>query len=308
MNAAVNRGIMTGFSHGLLTSASVLANGPGFGEAVAHWKGLEQARVTGRLRSAETRRALGDRGDSPFDLGVHLNLSQGAPLTPAFPAACLDDAGCFAGIGRLLRVLTLNPAGVGAAIGRELAAQIARVVDAGLHPTHLNGHHYVELIPALRELIGALARRFHIPVVRVARERHVWLALRDHPAPVTNLCLAIVKSGLARRLHRRVPPPLAFADVFCGTAHAGRVSAGLLRRSVGGLRPGSTLEVGLHPGEAAGPTPSRARTDGWGDPLAALRPSELALAQSPQLVDLLADARVQLGRLAWLPARTGAAS
>jgi predicted glycoside hydrolase/deacetylase ChbG (UPF0249 family) len=289
MNGPVNAGIIAGFSQGVLTSTAILANGPGFDDAVGGWMRLEQARVAGRLGSDHFRRRLGDDGEWPFDLGVHLNLTQGTPLTPGFPQECLDSHGRFAGIGRILRTLTLAPGRLRPAVEQELDAQIARVVDAGLRPTHLNGHHYVELIPALAEPIRALAVRFQIPAARVARERHVWT------------CLTLVTSGLASRLRQQLQHDLSLADAFIGTAHAGRISLDLLRRGVRDLRPGSTLEVGLHPGDAPRAANARDLADGWRDAIANLRPSDLALVQSPQLVELLAGARVQLGRIAWLP-------
>jgi predicted glycoside hydrolase/deacetylase ChbG (UPF0249 family) len=305
MNAAVNEGIMSGFVHGLLTSTSIMANAPEFVDGVTRWTSLNQEFMAGRLVSADRRRALGDHGDSAFDIGVHLNLTQGMPLTSGFPAECRDALGRFAGIGLMLRRLTLSSASLRSAVRQELEAQIARVVDAGLRPTHLNGHHYVELIPALAEPIQALAARFQIPAVRMARETNVWLALRNHPAPATNLCLTLVKSGLAARLRQNIRDHLAVADAFCGTAHAGRVTLDVLRESIRALRPGCTLEVGLHPGQAAQPTADREAAKGWHDSIADLRPVELAMLQSSELFDLLVSKNLQLGRIAWLthPAR-----
>ena len=298
MNTAITDGIVTGFTHGLLTSASILANAPGFADAVRRWKWLEQERAAGRLSSAGGRGALGDNGEYPFDLGVHLNLTEGRPLTPGFPAEFLDATGRFPGIASALRRLTLHAGRLRVPVLQELSAQVERVMDAGLRPAHLNGHHYVELIPQLAEPIMALALRFQIPAVRAARERHLWLALRNHPAPATNTCLAFVKAGLAHRLRRRLCNHLVSADAFCGTAHAGRMSLDLLQRSIRRMRPGSTLEVGLHPGHAPDTTGGRPIAGHWRDPLEDLRPAELTMVRSSQLVDLFASAGVRLGRIA----------
>lgn len=298
MNTSVTEGIVTGFTHGLLTSASILANAPGFAEAVHRWKWLDQERAAGRLASADNRRLLGDDAACPFDLGVHLNLTEGTPLTSGFPTECLDATGRFTGIGSMLRRLTMNAARLRTPVLQELSAQVERVIDAGLRPTHLNGHHYVELIPALAEPIKALAARFQIRAFRAAHEQHVWLALRSHPSPATNTCLALVKVGFARRLRRRFRNQLAFADAFCGTAHAGRMSLDVLQRSIRRLTPGATLEVALHPGHAPATPASRPITDHWQDPLEELRPSDLTMVRSSQLFDLLASADVRLGRIA----------
>ena len=44
------------------------------------------------------------------------------------------------------------------------------VCDHGLRPTHLNGHQYIEMLPATAEIMPELMERFGIQVVRVAWE------------------------------------------------------------------------------------------------------------------------------------------
>lgn len=298
MNEAVTAGIIDGFDRGLLTSASILANGPGFTDAVARWKRLNEDRAAGRLSSRDGRLALGDGGERLFDVGVHLNLTQGMPLTPGFPAQGLDDGGRFAGIAAVVGGITLDTSRWLPGIIAELSAQIERVVAAGLRPTHLNGHHYIELVPALADPIAKLAERFQIPAVRAAREQDVWLAWRDHPSPVLNTTLALVKRGLADRLRQTAAHDCAYADAVCGTAHAGRMSLDVLRRSIAGLQPGATLEIILHPGHAPATLAPAQVEEGWRDSIAELRPAELAMLTSAQLFDMLAAAGVSLGRIA----------
>ena len=90
MNRAISEGILRGFREGLLTSTSLLANAPDAGRALQQWKGLLAEHAAGRLPSAAARRRLDDP-DRPFDLGVHLNLTQGRPLSGSrYPAELLD--------------------------------------------------------------------------------------------------------------------------------------------------------------------------------------------------------------------------
>src|SRR5947209_19016921 len=71
--AGVNRGIAEAHRRGIVTSASLLANGSSFDEAVA---------------LAQTTPALG--------VGVHLNLSDGTPIAkPEIVATMLSAAGVF---------------------------------------------------------------------------------------------------------------------------------------------------------------------------------------------------------------------
>src|SRR5262245_65189623 len=80
MNEHVNAGILRGFTHGLLTSTSILANAPGCAAALAAWNGLEGRFLNDDLPSRDLRRKLAD-SPARFDLGIHLNLTQGRPLT-----------------------------------------------------------------------------------------------------------------------------------------------------------------------------------------------------------------------------------
>ena len=123
MNRAVSDGILHGFRHGLLTSTSLLANAPDAARALSHWKELLADQAAGRLPSAEVRRRLGDP-DCPFDLGVHLNLTQGRPLGgDRYPAELLDPQGRFPGV--FLAVCT------SAAVGRQVPRGDSRPSGGG---------------------------------------------------------------------------------------------------------------------------------------------------------------------------------
>ena len=299
MNRSVTDGILAGFASGLLTSTSVLANAPAFEYAISQWRWLEDERASGRLASLANRRRLHDDDEAPFDLGVHLNLTQGKPLTGEFPRELLDAAGRFPGIGRIFQRLVFGSGRWRVAIQNELAAQVAKVIDSGLKPTHFNGHQYVELVPGVAELIPKLAERFQIEVVRVAAERRLANAFHGCPRPVLNGGLALVKLGFAQRFRQRARQHrLRHPNDFCGTAHAGHVSLDVLRRFVADVPRGQSLEIGLHPGLSPSEIELNELADGWLDPLENLRPQELALLQSHDAVDLLASAGLRLGRLA----------
>ena len=97
-----DRGIFESFSDGIVTSASLLANGPSFAAVAA------------------TALELG------LPLGVHLNLAEGMPLRGAIPGLT-TAAGAFPGKAGLRCYLA--GAEVDAAfLYRELAAQISNLV------------------------------------------------------------------------------------------------------------------------------------------------------------------------------------
>jgi predicted glycoside hydrolase/deacetylase ChbG (UPF0249 family) len=318
LNAQVTDGIERGFAQGLLTSTSLLANAPDAQRAMAVWKRLDAAREEGKLPSESARRMLGDNLQR-FDLGIHLNLTQGRPLTgDRYPSVLLDRNGRFPDVFTLFYRLRRHWSKVGEAVQEELRRQVEVLVDCGLQPTHLNGHQYVEMLPALSEIVSDLPRRYNIPVIRVAVEpslfksivatavnpqtpdnkRSAYLAgLAVSPLVIAKQgALGLIKRGYAKNLRKRMDRlSIPHCDCFFGTIHAGRIDMRLMKLFLTAGRR-NVVEIGLHPALVA-PSPRRDDPDGWTDPLAAERPKELDMLLSPELNDFLLSKGIQLSRL-----------
>lgn len=310
-NAAVTHGIVRGFDEGLLTSTSLLANAPAATMAVDEWRRLEERRRAGHMRSSGKRLLLGEP-QLPFDLGVHLNLTQGRPLTgPQFPVELLDPAGRFVPPGRLFASLLTVGRRCQPALERELAAQIEWLLDRGLRPTHLNGHQYVEMMPVVSQLVPELARRYAVPHVRAAREPAHWRTSLRPGIRLSNWCLAFVKRRFADRWCRRLDAArIAHPDAFFGASHAGLIDAAVMQRFLhlsaragrGATVPYAAapylVEIALHPGDRPAGTTRDLPSDGWHDPLAMARVAELELLCSADLAEAITSAGLTLGRLA----------
>ncbi|HEY5310970.1 MAG TPA: ChbG/HpnK family deacetylase [Pirellulales bacterium] len=298
MNSAVNSGIVQAFEDGLLTSASILSNAPATLEALSAAGRLADASREGTLLSHARRAQLADPA-LPFDFGVHVNLTQGRPLTRSYPAALLDADGFFPSIAALFVRLLAAPRRWQTPISQELAAQVALVCDHGLRPTHLNGHQYIELLPAVSDPLQNLLHRFAIPVVRVAAERGLWTSTRIAGLGWGQRALAAVKRWYGVRFGRRMRAAgVSFPDGFFGTAHAGcidQVVLGSFLQSAAGCR---VAEIAWHPGRR--PADHPCHIAGWADPLERHRPAELALLTSPLLAETLAAGGFALGRLSTL--------
>lgn len=298
LNPAVNRGILSGFAYGLLTSTSILANAPAFTEALEGWRELLHEQELHRLPSQAIRARLGEPA-LPFDLGVHLNLTQGRPLTGSrFPRQLLDTRGRFPGVVGLLTRLIVTGRRYRTAIRDELAAQIERLLEHGVSPTHLNGHQYVEMLPVVADLIPDLAMQYRITTVRVGWEKNLTRSTIFHGFRPLSWSLAQVKRLFAfnflLKVNRcRIRHPAA----YFGTAHAGRIDLPLLQQFIESSGEGLT-EIGMHPGILCTPDLAGGIADGWSDPLASLRPLELKCVTSPSLADILSNQHVDLSRLA----------
>lgn len=289
INRAVTDGILDAVSRGALTSTSVLANAPDCLRAIAAWKDLAP------------------RGPA-CDFGVHLNLTQGRPLTGRrYPRELLDRHGRFPGIGGLFVRLLAASRAQRRAVHQELAAQIERVAQLGVTITHLNGHQYVELLPPVREAVFDLANNYGIGVVRCALERGMASTLRGFG--IHKRALAEVKRRFAVQFaHRLRRCDLAAPGHFFGTAHAGQIDSAVLQRFLAIARQNvaeaAIVEIGMHPAlPACAPTASEVH-DGWTDPLARHRPGEWKLLTQPDLPQQILDAGFVPGRLANLGSKT----
>lgn len=142
----VNEAIFEAFRRGLITSASVMSNMPAFDEACS------------------TIRALGLQGR----IGVHLNLTQGEPLSepirncPRFVGA---DGSLRRRHGTIWR-LTNDEA---TAVAVELSAQMDAVLAHGISPSHLDSHHHVHTQWPISTLTIRLAHRYGVPALRLTR-------------------------------------------------------------------------------------------------------------------------------------------
>jgi chitin disaccharide deacetylase len=299
MNRAVSEGILRGFREGLLTSTSLLANAPDAAWALDRWKGLEEERAAGQLGSAAARRRLGDP-DCPFDLGVHLNLTQGRPLTGGrYPAELLDREGRFPGVFAVFTRLRRSGGRFRDAMRAELEQQVQFVCDRGLRPTHLNGHQYIEMMPAIATAVLEIVEQFGIRAVRAAWEPSLFRTTVLSGRHIAKWPLACVKRRFGGRFRTLIDARgIAHSDAFFGTAHAGAIDLRLLGLFLAGGRKHRLIEVAVHPGEAAAAISATEEADGWHDPLAAARPGELQMLTSLELIALVESAGWQLARLA----------
>jgi len=230
----VNRGILEAFHHGIVTSTSLLANGAAFAE------GVEAARSTPGL-----------------GVGVHLNLSDGPPVADRETVtSLLNDDGEFAGGPESLLLRRARRGLVLAEVENEWDAQIQKVRDAGIAPTHVDGHKHVHMLPGLFEIALRLAKRHDIGAIRVSLEAS---SLRAALASGSKQNAGVVmKQGvqarglklLARNAREQaLRAGISTADYFCGIAQTGELTREGVEQFVKSL-PDGTTELMCHPGYA----------------------------------------------------------
>ncbi len=200
---AVDRGIFAAWAAGAVGDSTVFANAP------------DLPALLGRAR------AIG------LPVGIHLNLTYGAPLAdPADLPALVGPDGRF--VTRQQWARPLPPA----QIRRELAAQLERVLALGWTPSHLDSHHHVHAYPEVLAEIIALAQAHRLPV-------------RSVDAPTR---AALRAAGL------RTP------DHFTMAFYGERATVATLIAETEAC-PGGVLEIMTHPGEADPTIPGSYRTE-----------------------------------------------
>ena len=229
----VNRGIADAHRNGIVTSTSLLANGPAFEDGV---------------KTASELPRLG--------VGVHLNLSDGTPVAAANEVkSLLNQSGEFSGGPEsILFRLTTNSMDA-KEVETEWNAQIEKVKAAGIRPTHLDGHKHVQMLPGLFGIALRLAKKHGIEAVRVSHEES---RLRAALTGGSETASVVLKQGvqarglklLARDAREMAEHSgLATADYFCGIAQTGVLTKKGLQQLLANL-PDGTTELMCHPGYA----------------------------------------------------------
>lgn len=212
----VNQGIIEAHQRGILTAATLMANGGAFEDAV----GLARAH-------------------SGLDVGCHLVLIGGSSV--AWPDRMLP-----ASAPQLLAAIASRRI----RIYDELAAQVRKIAGAGIKPTHLDTHKHTHLAPPILDAVARIAEEFRIRWVRrpfdlpltAARGAAPWLRR------VTSGGMVVVSARFQRVLARH---GCRTTDHFAGFQITGRFRTAELIALIRALPEGST-ELMCHPGRLGG--------------------------------------------------------
>jgi hypothetical protein len=206
LDQTVNAAIATAMAAGWVTHGSLLANMPCAPEA---WELARQCAAHERI-------------------GLHLNLSQGVPVSQAMRGSstfCRD--GVFLPVENFPRYRFLSTADRDA-VSHELRAQLGVMKRLGIKPSHLDSHNDVHLAPSIARVVADVARDEGFPRVRISRNCGMRL-------------------GVARRVHHRAYNLWLARRGLRGVDYRGFVNDVIWLAERGRLRAGLRIEVLLHP-------------------------------------------------------------
>jgi len=136
LNSSINRAIVESFDKGLINSTTLMANMPGFDEAVEL---AYNYKITDKI-------------------GVHLNLDKAHYLTSEYLNKVLLEKrdNLFFLSGKLKRM-----------IYDEFAAQIEKIKNTGLNITHIDTHHHIHEIWPITKIVFELLKNYNISNMRI---------------------------------------------------------------------------------------------------------------------------------------------
>ena len=134
----VNREIEKAIDLGVVTSSTLMSNAPAFDDGV---------RIAQQPQNVS--------------FGVHLNLIEFCPLTNTDifrKYGILDECGCFIE-GAIFTITSFDPEFKNA-IKEEWSAQIKKVIEAGVIPSHVDSHQHNHTIIDLQDVLVDVLKNF----------------------------------------------------------------------------------------------------------------------------------------------------
>jgi hypothetical protein len=247
----ISRGIAAAAQLGRVTATGVLATSPDLARDLT-W--------------------LEPHGD--VDVGVHLNLTWGLPLTRMMVARLARWDGRFQNLMRMA-VLILGNRIEPEVLRGEWRSQIERCLRLAGSVAFVNSHQHIHMLPPLFRLLTDLAREYGIPTIRVVRGGR-WAA---GPIP------ALVRSAVLGILTPLIPVPRGTdCPKLIGLNESGRLNDRSLEQLLRRLKPGGIYELMCHPGYFDASEISDRRLIAYHD-----WNGEYAALTSPSLMPLLED-------------------
>jgi predicted glycoside hydrolase/deacetylase ChbG (UPF0249 family) len=201
-----------------------------------------------------------------LDIGVHLVLVG----QPPFPMT----------VAQLIRAVASGRI----RIHDELSAQVRRVLDAGLQPSHLDTHKHTHLLPPVLDAVARISEEFKIPWVRRPFDFPLEPGGVSWKKRAVSRTFGVVRGRFERVLTRH---GCRSTDHFAGFQITGKFNAADVAALIRSLPEGST-EFMCHPGICT------AELRAAHTRLKESRQEELRALTAPEVRDALRESGVEL--------------
>lgn len=222
----VNAGIRQAHEQGVLTSTSLLANGPAYDEAVAI-----------------------SRDCPKLGIAIHLSLVGSLPpvLSPReVPSLVTRDGLLPESYVEVMKRITLGKYNFDE-VYRELDAQMAKVMASGLSITHVDSHQHLHVLPPIWAIVQTLMKKYGIHRLRIPREEYTFKLFSADPVRLVGRDGLTFLSQKAMRDVERLG--YTTSDYFWGMIDGGNMNERNLRYVISRM-PFGVHEIMMHPGRS----------------------------------------------------------
>jgi hopanoid biosynthesis associated protein HpnK len=216
LTEGINKGIIEAFREGIVTSASIMANGESFEHAVSLSQQYPALSIGAHLVLVEEKPVLSP-DEVPSLIGknnkLHKNYKE-------FLTRFL--------LGRI-KIIDIE---------KELRAQLEKVLKAGIQIAHIDSHQHLHVYPAILDIVLRLAEEYGIRWIRNAYEHSTASSIGQGGLKI------LAKKGKQKILNAQTQT----TDYFFGAGFSGRMTERELLNVLVKL-PAGTSEIMCHPGE-----------------------------------------------------------
>lgn len=201
------KAILQAYEEGWISTTSAMVNMPWFERS------LEFAKGTGIYDN----------------IGLHLNLTEGHPLTEKIkksPLFCNPDGTFNAVFHHSKNYRLYLPYFEREAVAEEISAQLKKYADSGLKSFHLDSHHHVHTDYSIARILLPMAKMTGFKRIRLSRNFGSGL----------NVMKRVYKFILNQKLSRNIPPISAY---FCNFED--------FHNHWSCLKDGTSIEIMTHP-------------------------------------------------------------
>jgi predicted glycoside hydrolase/deacetylase ChbG (UPF0249 family) len=221
LTRGVNRAIAELHAAGVLTSATLMATGAAFDDAIS---------------IAHAYPTLG--------VGCHIVLTDGIPVSPphTIPTLCPNGRTFRPNLTDFIRDVLFGHIGLDD-IESEAAAQIRRIQEAGIFPTHLDTHKHTHIFPKVVRALRNAGLRTKIRAIRNPFEPRYT---RTHTLLKRRVQIAAL--NLFQSSYQRATAGVLTTDGTFGIAATGNLGRTVLAEMLRSLPAEGTFELLCHPG------------------------------------------------------------
>lgn len=225
MTTAFNQAVLYGVNEGLLTSASICANGEAFDDAVFN--------IVPKCHK--------------LSLGIHLNIIEGKSLTDC--PLLTDENGNFNN-GYIKMILKSYDKNFMLQVEKEFRAQIEKIINVA-DVDHIDSHVHTHAIPNIFKLTAKLAKEYNIPYIRTQHEKMYFVpSLKKHlnfkyPPNILKIILLNMFTCINKSIVKQYG--LKTNDYLIGVGYTGMMDEKTIEYGLDAINTDCVAEALIHP-------------------------------------------------------------